>query len=163
MLRRKGQKMRTKRYNNGKEVEMDFGGSSGTGEYAPTPEKDTEYGDLEGAMERAKAAPKPRIVTKEQLEKSGYSNLRDFLNAERGLKRRDGSAPERKAPEVKPAPEPKPPAPKAEVKKETPVKATEEPKKDTQPKMYRDFQGNMRPVSEKEKTDWKSTRLNSSH
>ena len=75
--------MRTKKYANGDEVEMDFGGSSGTGEYAPEPEK--------------KAKPAPRVVTKEELEKSGYTNLRDFLNAERGLKRRDGSAPERKA------------------------------------------------------------------
>ena len=38
---------------------------------------------------------KGRVVTKEELEKSGYTNLRDFLNAERGLKRRDGKAPER--------------------------------------------------------------------
>ena len=41
------------------------------------------------------ANKKGRIVTKEELEKSGYTNLRDFLNAERGLKRRDGKAPER--------------------------------------------------------------------
>jgi hypothetical protein len=75
--------MRTKRYAEGEEVEMDFGGSSGTGEYAPEPEK--------------KAKPAPRVVTKEELEKSGYTNLRDFLNAERGLKRRDDSAPERKS------------------------------------------------------------------
>lgn len=75
--------MRTKRYAEGDEVEMDFGGSSGTGEYAPEPEK------------KAKAGP--RVVTKEELEKSGYTNLRDFLNAERGLKRRDDSAPERKS------------------------------------------------------------------
>jgi hypothetical protein len=44
------------------------------------------------------ANKKGRIVTKEELEKSGYTNLRDFLNAERGLKRRDGKAPERKVP-----------------------------------------------------------------
>ena len=30
----------------------------------------------------------PRIVTKEELKKSGFTNLRDFLNNERGLKRR---------------------------------------------------------------------------
>ena len=41
------------------------------------------------------ANKKGRVVTKEELEKSGYANLRDFLNAERGLKRRDGKAPER--------------------------------------------------------------------
>jgi hypothetical protein len=42
------------------------------------------------------AAPKKnRIVTKEELKKSGFTNLRDFLNAERGLKRRDGKPAER--------------------------------------------------------------------
>jgi hypothetical protein len=34
----------------------------------------------------------PRIVTKEELKKSGFTNLRDFLNAERGLTRRKDSA-----------------------------------------------------------------------
>ena len=37
-----------------------------------------------------KPKPKNRIVTKEELKKSGFTNLRDFLNDERGLKRRDG-------------------------------------------------------------------------
>ena len=42
------------------------------------------------------AAPKKnRIVTKEELKKSGFTNLRDFLNDERGLKRRDGKPAER--------------------------------------------------------------------
>jgi hypothetical protein len=36
------------------------------------------------------AKPKNRIVTKEELKKSGFTNLRDFLNDEQGLKRRDG-------------------------------------------------------------------------
>jgi hypothetical protein len=31
---------------------------------------------------------KPAIVTKEELAKSGYDNLRDYLNAKQGLKRR---------------------------------------------------------------------------
>jgi len=35
-----------------------------------------------------KPKPKNRIVTKEELKKSGFTNLRDFLNDERGLKRR---------------------------------------------------------------------------
>jgi len=52
----------------------DFGGSSGTGKYAPEP-----------------AAKKQRTVTKEELAKSGLS-LRDFLNKERGLTRRGESA-----------------------------------------------------------------------
>ena len=38
---------------------------------------------------RAQASKgKPGIVTKEQLKASGYSNLRDYLNAQRGLTRR---------------------------------------------------------------------------
>ena len=41
------------------------------------------------AGERTKpVASKPAIVTKEQLAKSGYDNLRDYLNAQRGLTRR---------------------------------------------------------------------------
>ena len=32
---------------------------------------------------------KPAIVTKKQLEESGFDNLRDYLNAKRGLTRRD--------------------------------------------------------------------------
>jgi len=44
-----------------------------------------------------KSKPKNRIVTKEELKKSGFTNLRDFLNAERGLKRRDGEKPEMKS------------------------------------------------------------------
>jgi hypothetical protein len=39
--------------------------------------------------EAAEAKAAKRIVTKEELAKSGFDNLRDFLNAERGLKRRD--------------------------------------------------------------------------
>ena len=48
--------------------------------------------DEEGAIKRE--APKKaekkkdRVVTKEEMKKAGFDNLRDFLNAERGLKRR---------------------------------------------------------------------------
>jgi hypothetical protein len=35
-----------------------------------------------------KPKPKNRIVTEEELKKSGFTNLRDFLNDEQGLKRR---------------------------------------------------------------------------
>jgi len=41
-------------------------------------------------------ATKPAIVTKKQLEESGFDNLRDYLNAERGLTRRDGQVAVRK-------------------------------------------------------------------
>jgi hypothetical protein len=34
------------------------------------------------------------IVTKEQMKKKGFDNLRDYLNAERNLKRRDNFASE---------------------------------------------------------------------
>ena len=37
---------------------------------------------------RTVKAPKPAIVTKEQLAKSGHDNLRDYLNAKQGLTRR---------------------------------------------------------------------------
>jgi hypothetical protein len=36
--------------------------------------------------------PKPKIVTKEQLKASGFDNLRDYMNAQKGLKRRDDGA-----------------------------------------------------------------------
>ena len=53
--------------------------------------------DKEGNIKR-EAPKKGRIVTKEELKKSGFTNLRDFLNAERGLKRRDGKAPSKAEP-----------------------------------------------------------------
>jgi hypothetical protein len=62
--------------------------------------EDTEdYKNLMKAQEReAKeaAAPKKkeRVVTKEQMKKAGFDNLRDYMNAQKGLKRRDGFASE---------------------------------------------------------------------
>ena len=44
---------------------------------------------LREAAGEKKAKAAKRIVTKEELAKSGFDNLRDFLNAERGLKRKD--------------------------------------------------------------------------
>ena len=38
------------------------------------------------------AKPKSKIVTKEQLAKSGFDNLRDYMNAKKGLKRRGSAA-----------------------------------------------------------------------
>jgi hypothetical protein len=40
------------------------------------------------SIPRFPTKPKNRVVTKEELKKSGFTNLRDFLNNERGLKRR---------------------------------------------------------------------------
>jgi hypothetical protein len=38
---------------------------------------------------------KDRVVTKEEMKKAGFDNLRDFLNAERGLKRRKDKSAEK--------------------------------------------------------------------
>jgi hypothetical protein len=40
------------------------------------------------SIPRFPTKPKNRVVTKEELKKSGLTNLRDFLNDRRGLKRR---------------------------------------------------------------------------
>ena len=47
-----------------------------------------------GAALKKTKAP---IVTKEQLKASGFDNLRDYLNAQKGLKRRDGKSPSKAA------------------------------------------------------------------
>jgi hypothetical protein len=55
--------------------------------------------DEEGDIKReASPMKKERIITKEEMKKAGFDNLRDFLNAERGLKRRDGKAPSKAEP-----------------------------------------------------------------
>jgi hypothetical protein len=48
-----------------------------------------------GAALKKTKAP---IVTKEQLKASGFDNLRDYLNAQKGLTRRDEKAPSKAAP-----------------------------------------------------------------
>lgn len=64
--------------------------------------RDQETGEIKREMPKAEpkgvnvdtpAAKKSPVVTKEQLAKSGFTNLRDYLNAQRGLTRRDGKAP----------------------------------------------------------------------
>jgi hypothetical protein len=49
--------------------------------------------DEKGGIKRE--APKKRVVTKEEMKKAGFDNLRDFLNAERGLKRRGEKGPDK--------------------------------------------------------------------
>lgn len=71
--------------------------------FAGTPENDSNAGMAEAATE-APAAPapakaKPKIVTKEELAKSGLS-LRDYMNKQQGLTRRG----EKAAPAPKAAP-----------------------------------------------------------
>lgn len=51
-----------------------------------------------------KSAAKPPIVTKEQMAKAGYDNLRDYMNAQKGLTRRETPASKPSAP--KPATQP---------------------------------------------------------
>ena len=56
-------------------------------------ESDRRRKAAESAPKRQDSAkPKSKIVTKEELAKSGFDNLRDYMNAEKGLKRRDGAA-----------------------------------------------------------------------
>jgi hypothetical protein len=43
-------------------------------------------------MAKSRPAAKAPIVTKEQMKKAGFDNLRDYLNAQRGLTRRGATA-----------------------------------------------------------------------
>lgn len=54
-------------------------------------------GEISREPEKAAKPAKPAIVTKEQLKASGFDNLRDYLNAQRGLTRRGESAPRKPA------------------------------------------------------------------
>lgn len=58
---------------------------------AKVAESTGQFGDA--GTSRVVKPSKPGIVTKEQLAKSGYDNLRDYLNAQQGLTRRGESAP----------------------------------------------------------------------
>ena len=138
---------KTKRYAEGDEVDGNFyeAGSGSESDY-----KDDQTSETPTPSAKA-AAPKRAIVTKEQLAASPYDNLRDYLNAQQNLKRRDGSA------SSKPAPKAEAPAPKAESKPapkaETPAPKAEAPapkaetKTETTPKSsgtYRDISGKVR-------------------
>jgi len=112
---------KTKRYAEGDEVDGNFyeAGSGSESDY-----KDDQTSETPTPSAKA-AAPKRAIVTKEQLAASPYDNLRDYLNAQQNLKRRDGSASSKPAPkaeapapkaESKPAPKAEAPAPKEEAK-----------------------------------------------
>ncbi len=106
---------KVKRYNNEGYVTSDdsnFGMKEARdaidAEIARTPSAD--YGDyMPESSSQTIAAPKskPKTVTKEELEKSGL-NLRDYMNKQQGLTRRDGAKAEPKAePKAKPKAEPK--------------------------------------------------------
>ena len=118
-------KKRTKRYD-GEDGSLVEAGSG------PSMEDDNSGAAPVAAPEPRAAAPKQRIVSKAELEKSGLS-LRDFLNKERGLTRRGGGSPAPTAPApVKTERPTTPPVGNAED-------ATAAPKK----QMYRTFGGKM--------------------
>ena len=113
---------KTRRYAEGDQIEDE----SDRGEMTADQQANS---DAANAAAKA-AAPKPAIVTKEQMQKAGFDNLRDYLNAQQGLKRRDGSAPSKTSSsdtsEAKPAPKlnmnnlkTDSPAAKTEAKSET--------------------------------------------
>ena len=71
-------------------------------------DSDRRRKDAESAPKRQDSVKtKPSVVTKEQLAKSGFDNLRDYMNAQKGLTRRDGSktekTPSKTTTETKPA------------------------------------------------------------
>lgn len=49
---------------------------------------------------KAKSPKTSKVVTKKMLKDSGFDNLRDYLNAERGLTRRKDSKPKKDAPKT---------------------------------------------------------------
>jgi hypothetical protein len=78
--------------------------SQGGGDKTPAYKAEPGRGEAEPVKPIRQA---DRIISKKELEKSGFTNLTDFLNAEKGLKRKDGKAPkkaaETKVPEATPA------------------------------------------------------------
>jgi hypothetical protein len=97
---------KVKRFNKGEEVEL----SGAEEEYQKNPQPSRErvgrgFGadvtkpsadeaefmstEVTSSGKSAPTSSKPKIVTKEELAKSGYDNLRDYLNAQKGLKRRE--------------------------------------------------------------------------
>lgn len=144
---------------------FDEGGDADSGEWARGENYgDNTTGDERVAMARAPAreasaeevmaankfatAAKPNIVTKEQLAKSGYTNLRDYMNAQQGLTRRGGAAPERVAEAAK------------EVKSE--VKAQEKANKYETP-FDRMNRQNREASAAKAETDRETAKLRSAH
>ena len=85
-------KRKTKRYDEGGMSESDVNERMGDSYSSEAKDSDSSDSDSSSAP-AATPTPKSNIVTKEQLAASGYDNLRDYMNAKQGLKRRDGSAP----------------------------------------------------------------------
>lgn len=114
-------KRKVKRYENGGDIEDDAVSLEQTGgfgraavqEAAKRPtyaasttgqidERDRREEAMAAMAKDRPAKPKAPIVTKEQMKKAGFDNLRDYLNAQRGLTRR-GSPAAPKADTAKPA------------------------------------------------------------
>ena len=113
-------KRKVKRYENGGDIEDDAVSLEQTGgfgraavqEAAKRPTFASTVGQIDDRDRRemamaAMATKKPAksaVVTKEQMKKAGFDNLRDYLNAQRGLTRRGSAA----------APAPKPMGPSSQ-------------------------------------------------
>jgi len=82
-----------------------------------------DYAPSMGNRTPIKTPAKPPIVTKEQMQKAGYSNLRDYLNAQQGLTRR-GAPAKSFAPTPIPAKEDVPTATLEKKAKPAPTKRT---------------------------------------
>lgn len=101
-------KRKVKRYENGGDIEDDAISLEQTGgfgraaveEAAKRPTFASTMGQIDDRDRRemamaAMATKKPAksaVVTKEQMKKAGFDNLRDYLNAQRGLTRRGSAA-----------------------------------------------------------------------
>lgn len=58
------------------------------------PDKDVQEPDTAGfSRTLIKTATKEPVITKEQMKKAGFDNLRDYMNAQKGLTRRGESKP----------------------------------------------------------------------
>lgn len=79
--------MKRKRYDEGGDVEEAANASAESQDIAKSMGAGPKNEEMPKAPTAKTAAAKPRVVTKEELAKSGLS-LRDFLNKERGLTRR---------------------------------------------------------------------------
>ena len=96
------------------------------------------------AYSESSDAPAKRIITKEQVAAKGFTNLQDFLNDEKKLKRKDGKPVERVGDATKPAakpveaPKPVEPAKPAAVKKESVEDVTAEIDKNVKSKGFED-------------------------
>ena len=73
-----------------------FNGEDGSSVNEKGEERYTATPDSTGKLdEPTKPLPRERIISNKELEKSGFTNLTDFLNAEKNLKRKDGKPVER--------------------------------------------------------------------